>query len=137
MDDVKEQALAQRAREPVSPAPGGKEIRQREVEAVAGAVRTSLDGAHLAAKQYFDAIATMQRQLAVMLWRGAPPPGFGADMSGVIDLMKRSFDMSCQQSIALMNAATKAQMDFGVRMAEMFQQAWPGGINLPPGKDRK
>jgi hypothetical protein len=137
MVDVKEKATPQRIKEPASPAPGGEELPRPQVEAVAGAVRTSLDNAHLAAAQYFDAIAEMQRQLAVMLWRGAPVPGFGADMSGVMDLMKRSFDMSCRQSIALMDAAAKAQLDFSVRMAEMIQ-AWPAGMAAPPpSKDRR
>jgi hypothetical protein len=136
MVDVKEKTAPQRAKDPASPAPGGEEPPQRQVEALAGAARTSLDNAHHVATQYFEAIADMQRQLAVMLWRGTLPPGFGADMSGAIDLMKRSFDMSCQQSIGLMEAAAKAQLDFATRMAEMFR-AWPGAIVPPPSKDRK
>lgn len=137
MVDVQERIAVEPATDAERPAPGGEELHQQQVETLAGAVKASLDNAHLVATQYFDAIAEMQRQLAVLLWRGAPLPGVAPDVNGVIDLMKRSFDMSCQQSIALMDAATKAQLDFGLRVAEMFQ-AWPAGMAAPPpSKGRK
>ena len=131
MVDVQERTATQSVKDAEPAARGGEESHQRQVEALAGAMKASLDNAHLVATQYFDAIAQMQRQLAVLLWRGSALPGLAPDMGPVIDLMKRSFDMSCQQSIALMDAATKAQIDFSVRMTEMLQ-AWPASIAAPP-----
>jgi hypothetical protein len=102
-------------------------LHQRHLDAMTGAVKAALDSAHTIANRQCDAVAEAHRRLAVLLWRGAALPNFNGGMNPGLDFVKRAFEMSCAQTIALTEIATKAQMETLAHFGKSVADGLDGG----------
>jgi hypothetical protein len=112
-------------------------LHQRQLEAMTGALKSALDGAHQVANRQCEALAEAHRQFAVLLWRGAKLPTGNTGMTPGLDFAKRAFETCFAQTVALTEIATKAQLEalsvFDKTVADTLAGATP--IRLGAGKD--